>query len=66
MLLVKRYLGWVAMSPNGPSLPRRPRASVSVIGSLAAALGPWPARQLITHIDALRPHLPHCKTSLRR
>ena len=26
-----------AMSPIGPFLPRRPRASVSVIGSLAAA-----------------------------
>jgi hypothetical protein len=22
MLLVKRYLGWVAMSPNGPSRPQ--------------------------------------------
>ncbi len=45
----------------GPSLPRRPRASVSVIRFLAAALVPWPARQLMTHyvtsppsIDALR------------
>ncbi len=31
-----------------PTLPRRPRASVSVIRCLAAALVPWPARQLMT------------------
>ena len=44
-----------------PSLPRRSRASVSVIRCLAAALIPWPARQLMTQlvtsppsIDALR------------
>ena len=49
------------MSLPGPSLPRRPRASVSVIRCLAAALVPWPARQLMTRhvisppsIDALR------------
>ncbi len=31
------------MSALGPSLPRRPRASVSVIRCLAAALVPWRA-----------------------
>ena len=36
------------MSVCGPSLPRRPRASVSVIRCLAAALGRWLARQLMT------------------
>jgi hypothetical protein len=34
------------------SLPRRPRASVSVIRCLAAALVPWPARQLMTHFGS--------------
>ena len=37
----------------GPSLPRRPSAFVSVIRCLAAALGRWPARQLMTHFDSL-------------
>ncbi len=38
------------MSAHGPSLPRRPPAFVSVIRCLAAALGRWPARQLMTHL----------------
>ncbi len=52
-----KMTGWLVykMSPCGPSLPRRPRASVSVIRRLAAALVPWPARQLMTHhVDLLR------------
>jgi len=40
------------VSPIGPSLPRRSPAFVSVIRCLAAALGPWPARQLMTHLGS--------------
>ena len=39
-------------SEAGPSLPHRPPAFVSVIRCLAAALVPWPARQLMTHFGS--------------
>ncbi len=44
--LVKKTLANSEPSTHCPSLPRRPRASVSVIRCLAAALGRRPARQL--------------------
>ncbi len=57
------------MSAHGPSLPRRPRASVSVIRCLAAALGRWPARQLMTRRRLSRPPiiaLREARRTLRR
>ena len=38
----------VDKSVHGPSLPRRSPAFVSLIRCLAAALGRWPTRQLMT------------------
>ena len=37
MLLVKWYLGWVAMSPNGPKLRKLQAASVAALGGRTAA-----------------------------
>jgi len=35
MLLVKRYLGWVAMSPNGPKRTRRSITAAAAFGGKA-------------------------------
>ena len=48
MLLVKRYLGWVAMSPNGPKLRKLQAVSVAAFGGQNCGAALWPVRLSLT------------------